>query len=149
MFPISQIIAPTDFSEPAAQGLKAAIEMASKFNAKLMLIHVVDTVPSISGTHLMSGANAVQMLEQMQANARKHVENLIQSEVPDQIPCEYRVVSGKPADEIIRLSEELNADLIVIATHGYSGMERFIFGSVAERVMRKAQCPVLSVRTRQ
>ncbi len=148
MFPIKQIIAPTDFSEPAGQGLQAAIEMASKFDARLMLIHVVDTVPTISGTHLMSGANAVQMQEQMQDNARKHIENLIRSEVPEQIPCEYKIVSGKPADEIIRLCQEASADLIVIATHGYSGMERFIFGSVAERVMRKAECPVLSIRPR-
>ena len=147
MFPIKKVLSPTDFSEAARHGLKAAVEMAVHHEAELLLLHVIESIPQMSGTFSMSGAQAVQMVEAMRQEAQKQMEELVSSSVPADLRCDARVVQGgRPAEEIARQADEANADVIVIATHGYSGFNRFLFGSVADRVVRTAKCPVLTIR---
>jgi nucleotide-binding universal stress UspA family protein len=145
MFPLRKIVSPTDFSEASQFGLKAAIEMAEKFEAELIVVHVIASVPVIAGTYSMSGAHAVDLVESMQTEARRQMDRLLES-IPDALRCDVRLIQGQPAEEITRLAAQEKADIIVIATHGYSGFNRFLFGSIAERVVRTATCPVLTIR---
>ncbi len=155
MFQIKKIMCPTDFSEPARMGLLAGIEMVEKFSAELILVHVIAPIPMIVGTYSLTGAHLPQvagtqypeMLQQMEVGASKAMNDLVQSVVPPHIHPAQHILQGRPADEIIQLAEKESSDLIVIATHGHSGIDRFLFGSVTERVMRKAHCHVLAVRT--
>jgi len=87
------------------------------------------------------------MLQQMEAGAGKAMSDLVNSVVPTHIHTVQHIAQGRPADEIVYLAEKESADMIVIATHGHSGIDRFLFGSVTERVMRKAHCHVLTIRT--
>ncbi len=155
MFQIKKVICPTDFSEPARQGLLAGIEMVEKFSAELIMVHVIAPIPMIVGTYSLTGAHLPQvagtqypeMLQQMETGAGKAMNELIQSVVPPHIHPVQHILQGRPAEEIIHLAESESADLIVIATHGHSGLDRFLFGSVTERVMRKAHCHVMAIRT--
>jgi universal stress protein A len=146
MFPIKKVLNPTDFSTAAKHGLRAAIEMAVHLEAELLLVHVIESSPQMSGTFSMSGARAVQMVEALQEESRKQMEKLVSTSVPTDLRCDVRILQGRPAEEIVRLAADEHADVIVIATHGYSGFNRFLFGSVADRVIRTAQCPVLTIR---
>ncbi|RJQ71920.1 MAG: universal stress protein [Desulfobacteraceae bacterium] len=146
MFPVKKILSPTDFSKPSQYGLNAAIEMATQYEAELLLVHVIASIPFIAGTYSMSGARSVQMVEAMQEEASNQMEKLVASTIPDHLRCDARVIQGQPAEAIVRLAKEEDVGLIVIATHGYSGFNRFLFGSVAERVVRTAHCPVLTIR---
>jgi nucleotide-binding universal stress UspA family protein len=155
MFQIKKIICPTDFSEPARMGLLAGIELAEKFSAELILAHVIAPIPMIAGTYSLSGAHLPQvagtqypeMLQQMEVGAAEAMNDLINSVVPVHLHPVQHILQGRPADEIVHLAEKESADLIVIATHGHSGIDRFLFGSVTERVMRKAPCHVMAIRS--
>ena len=81
----------------------------------------------------------------MQESAERTLKNLTQQKMLQDISVRTMVISGKPAYEIVNLATEENADIIVIATHGESGWQRFLFGSVTEKVIRMALCPVLTV----
>jgi nucleotide-binding universal stress UspA family protein len=120
--------------------------MAVHLQAELLLVHVIESMPQMSGTFSMSGARVVQMMEAMQQESRNQMEKLVTSSVPADLHCDARIVQGRPAEEIVRLAADEHVDVIVIATHGYSGFNRFLFGSVADRVVRTAQCPVLTIR---
>jgi nucleotide-binding universal stress UspA family protein len=151
MLPLKRILVPTDFSEPAQEALKTAVEFAEHFSALLLLVHVVPPVP-VPYQPLVSPAPAFDITayledltkiskETLQAHAEKHV--------PPEIERTLSASAGDPASEILRLSQDLEADLIVIATHGRGGWQRFLFGSVAEKVVRLAPCPVLVVHAPQ
>ena len=139
MLPIKKIVCPTDFSDPAHEGLKAATELAEHFQAELMVVNVVSPI----GFHLPT------VMEEMQTAAEKSMTDLISKRVPKAVQTRSIVIQGKPADEIVKLADEKDADLIVIATHGESGWQRFLFGSVTEKVVRMTSCPVLTVHQPQ
>jgi nucleotide-binding universal stress UspA family protein len=120
MFPVKTVLCPTDFSEPSQEALKIARELASQVGAGLLLVHVVPVLPA-----LPNDPNYVL-------------------KVP-----EYERLLHQDADEIVRIAEIEKADLIVIATHGTTGWRRFMFGSVADKVVRLAKCPVLTIRNPQ
>lgn len=146
MFPLKRIIAPTDFSEPSVEGLRNAIELAEKFNAELTIVYVIEP-PVWSGlAYSPTGYNPPDITESLKEEATKNMDKLRSELVPEHVPCHLLILEGKPADQVVRLSIEQAANLIVIATHGYSGFHRFVFGSVTERVVRTATCPVLTIR---
>jgi nucleotide-binding universal stress UspA family protein len=147
MLPIKKIISPTDFSEPSNKGLEAALEMAEHFGAELVVIHVIAPLPVMGEASAIAGYHSPTVMEELNTETRKLMEKLIAEKISNRVPSRSHIVSGKPADEIVRLArQEESADLIVIASHGASGFDRLIFGSVAERVIRKAELPVLVVR---
>lgn len=146
MLPLRKIMWPTDFSEPADEGLKIGLELADRFSAEMMLVHVVAPMPIMYGTAAPTGFHIPSVLEEMQASAQKSLEEIRQAKIPDEIQARTFVVNGKPAHEIVRLAAQEKADIIVIPTHGESGWQRFVFGSVAEKVVRLADCPVLTIR---
>jgi nucleotide-binding universal stress UspA family protein len=150
MFPIKKILGPTDFSEASRYGLRAAIEAAENLGAELIIVHV-NVKPIILGTHVKSEVQSkVNMLmESLQPEVRQHLDKLIAELVPQKLCCNVRLVEGQPAEEITRLAKQEGADMIVMATHGHSGFNRFMSGSVAEKVVRMAHCPVLTVRPQE
>ena len=148
MLPIKKIVCPTDFSDPAHEGLKAATELAEHFQAELIVVNVVAPVPVVSGAAPI-GFHLPTVMEEMQTAAEKSMTDLISKRVPKAVQTRSIVIQGKPADEIVKLADEKDADLIVIATHGESGWQRFLFGSVTEKVVRMTSCPVLTVHQPQ
>lgn len=146
MFPLERIVCPTDFSEPSLLGLRNAVELAEKYNAELTIVHVIEP-PVWSGlSYSPTGFNPPDITQSLKEESAKNLSKLQSELVPGNVPCRLLTLEGKPADQIVRLSNEQSANLIVIATHGYSGFHRFVFGSVTERVVRTASCPVLTIR---
>jgi universal stress protein A len=151
MLPIGKIVCPTDFSEPSYVALQTADELASHFSAELLLIHVVSPVPvyqtPITPTASSSSAGFVDSYQQeLEVYARKLLEQIAQERLTEGTESRTRVCLGDAANEIVETATDEDADLIVIATHGLTGWRRFMFGSVAEKVVRVAQCPVLTIR---
>ncbi len=151
MLPIRKILCPTDFSEPAYKGVEAGAELAEKLSARLILAHVVTPPLLPVGAHPAAGVagegqRTPLLLDERQAQARAEMQELLDKRIPDHLESATHILFGRPADEIVRLAEEEDVDLIVIATHGQTGWGRIFFGSVAEKVVRLAECPVLTVK---
>ncbi len=147
MLPVKRILVPTDFSEPAQEAFRAAVELAQHFSAQLLLVHVVPPVP-VPYQPLVSSAPAFDItsyLQELVKASKETLQTYASEHVPQGVPATTSVAAGDPAFEILRLAKELESDLIVIATHGHGGWRHFLFGSVAEKVVRQAPCPVLVV----
>jgi universal stress protein A len=151
MLPIRKIVWPTDFSEPSYQALKAADELASHFSSELILVHVVTPIPlHPTGMAAEAGASSTGFVasyqQELELYAKKSLDQIILERISEGIESRAQVCLGDAANEIVGTAADEGADLIVIATHGLTGWRRFMFGSVAEKVVRLAQCPVLSIR---
>lgn len=143
MIPIKKILCPTDFSEPSYVGFQSAHELAEHFSAELILIHVV---PHIYFYPLHgAGISLDTYLEEVVNASRNSLEELAKNRVSPDLQVETIVLQGNPADQIVETAGSKKVDLIVTATHGWTGWRRFMFGSVAERVLRTAECPVMTV----
>jgi nucleotide-binding universal stress UspA family protein len=145
--PLKRILCPTDFSEPAKLAVQTAVELARHFSALLLLVHVVPPYP-VPYQPLISPAPAFDVdayLKELVNAAHHTLQNHAEELVPPEVPKTLSVSAGDPAYEILRMAEELEADLIVIATHGRGGWRRYLFGSVADKVVRQAKSPVLVV----
>lgn len=143
--PTSKILFPTDFSEGALSALPYAVDYARSCGAKLVLLHVVYDIATASGLYVPH-ISVDEMYRELEANARKQLENFGAELRQDIKNVEYVVLRGVPYEEILRFAKENGIDLIVIGTHGRKGLDRFLFGSTAEKVVRYAHCPVLTVR---
>jgi len=142
---IKRILFPTDFSDGALNALPYALDMAKSYGAKLYLLHVIYDIATSSGLHIPH-ISVDEMYKELDASARKELEKfgLEQRRVLKDV--EHAVIRGVPYEEILKFAQEKNIDLIVIGTHGRKGLDRVLFGSTAERVVRNASCPVLTVR---
>ena len=147
MLPLKRIVCPTDFSEPADEGLKIAKELATQFSAEMLLVHVVAPLPAMHGGVAPTGFHIPAVLEEFEGSAKNSLEEIRREKLPAEIKARTFVILGRPAHEIVALAEQEKADIIVIATQGESGWQRFVFGSVAEKVVRHAECPVLTIRS--
>lgn len=153
LLPITRILWPTDFSEPSYQALNNAIELCEHFSAELVAVHVVPEIPRITPlagvedeTALLS--SGLEKYEQeLHKAARQKLQEAIRQRLPKEIKSSVIITRGDPACEIVRVAEDERASLIVIATHGLSGWRQLTFGSVAERVVRVANSPVLTIRS--
>ena len=145
VLPIKKVVCPTDFSDPSYEGLKAAKEFAEHFSAELILVHVIFPGPIVPGV-AEPGFHIPAALKAMQETAEKTLADLKQRKMLSDISVRTKVISGKPAYEIVNLADEEKADIIVITTHGESGWQKFLFGSVTEKVIRMATCPVLTIQ---
>jgi len=147
MLPFRTILAPTDFSDPSTYGVQAAKELARRERAECILIHVVAPVRAIppSGPPAHSGLEMSGVMQELEASARSSLDDMVASMIAEGIRARGMVVQGTPAEEIATAAETEKADVIVIATHGWTGWRRFVFGSVAEKMVRLASCPVLTI----
>ena len=142
---IRRILFPTDFSERAEAAWEYAQTVASAFNAEIHLLHVLqEPVTMLPESALAVAPPAVNMPELMEA-AEQGLERISQS--TSNSVTNRSVVSGPPAEEIVRYARDAGVDLIVLGTHGRTGLAHVLLGSVAEKIVRKAPCPVLTVRS--
>ena len=142
---IERILFPTDFSEGASHALHYAADLAKTYNAKLHILHVIYDFTKATGSHVPH-ISADELYKEMDVWAKKEIDRSSMEETRGLPGVEKTVLEGIPYEEIIKFAEKEKADIIVIGTVGRSGLERFIFGSTAERVVRRAPCPVLTVR---
>jgi len=141
---IKTILFPTDFSQGARAAMDHAVSLARDYQATLSLLYVIQDI-SIAEWYIPSSLSMNDLVEDMQKSAWKEMDRWA-GEVPAGVKTEKMVVRGVPFVEIIRTAKEKNADLIVIGTHGRTGIDHMLFGSTAEKVVRKSPCPVLTVR---
>jgi nucleotide-binding universal stress UspA family protein len=144
---LKKILAPIDFSPASKNALKYALRFAEEFGAELTLLNVLETAPA---TSFVAIPGAVAFAEIDFSGAEKNLRSLIASvraETAERPHWTLRV--GVPSHEIVEAAKEEDVDLIVIATHGYTGWKHFCIGSTAERVARAAPCPVLVVREKE
>jgi nucleotide-binding universal stress UspA family protein len=146
MLPIKKICCPTDFSEPSHEALKVACEMATHFAAELILVHVVTPIPVIPIHDDPTSFNLPLYEKEIEQSAVKALSKIQQEKVSQSIRSRTAVIQGDPATQIVNLADTENMDMIIIATHGFTGWRKFMFGSVTEKVIRYANCPVLSIR---
>jgi len=145
MYDIKKILVPVDFSDYSKIALKHAVNFAQRFNSKLFLIYVIE--PMVYPTDFSIGQIAIPAVENnLTSRAEEELQNLVKNEIAGKLESEVIIKSGKPFMEIIECAGEMDADLIIIATHGHTGVEHLLFGSTAEKVVRKAPCPVLTLR---
>ena len=137
------ILVPIDFSANSLRGLDQALAMARQFSANIEVVHVVpDTVPAE-----LSHIGIVLLEKRMAAEAQKKLEQIARKH-PD-FALTTHVLRGSVAFSIVRLAATRKVDLIIAATHGYTGLKHTLLGSVAERIVRHAPCPVLTVHQTQ
>lgn len=145
MLPLSRVLCPSDFSEPSRQAAKIAVELAKHFGAQLCLVNVVPIRPLLP--HEAGFPFAVSEHEKLlQAHADEKLRRLAEQITAEGVNVRTILGRGDAADEIVRIAQKQNADIIVIATHGMTGWRRVVFGSVAEKVVRLATTLVLTTR---
>jgi nucleotide-binding universal stress UspA family protein len=142
---IKRILFPTDFSEGALNALPYAIDLAKSYGAKLHLLHVVYDIATASGLYVPH-ISVDELYKELDTSAQKELEKFGATAKKDIKDVEYTVIRGVPYEEILKFAQEKNIDLIIIGTHGRKGLDRVLFGSTAERIVRNALCPVLTVR---
>ena len=146
MIRLTKILVPTDFSDFSKHALRYGCEFARRFSAELTLLNVVEDVyPLIPEPGMMLPATG-EYLDALQESAWKSLENLPAADWSGGLTINRQVLVGTPFVEIVRYAREQNIDMIVIGTHGRTGLAHALMGSVADKVVRKALCPVLTVR---
>ena len=146
MIEINRILYATDFSELSEWALGYAMYLARKCSAQLHCVHVVDDSYQYWLTLDAAAIPAGPPVEQLAEAAEKQLAEFVASKVPAELTAVKKIVRGRPFVEIIRYAREKKVDIIVMGTHGHSGLTHILMGSVAEKVVRKSPCPVLTIR---
>lgn len=142
IFELRRILAPVDFSKPSRQGIATAVTLAQQFGSQLAVAYI--TRRNRPDSHI--AAEQLGLTFDTRLEGREKLAEFIEHEVPGDLQATPIVADGVPFDEIAKAATQWKADLIVISTHGYTGLRHALLGSTAERVVRHAPCPVLVVR---
>ncbi len=145
---VRRILVPIDFSASGAPALDWAETLASSYDACLVLLHVLEDFKPMEPYEVAFGNLIDEVLPQLEEHARNELERTAASFAGKGLQTETHVEHGRPADGILDFAARQDVGLIVLASHGRTGLERLLLGSVAARVMRSAPCPVLIVRPR-
>lgn len=150
---IKSILTPIDFSENSQIIADAAIYVAGKFKAKLFFVFVVQDFEDYTG-FMTPPVNMLNLKEEIFESAEQQMNSFIEEKDKEctdvGIPSvEAKILTGDIAEEIMQYSRVNNCDLIIMGTHGYKGFERIIFGSVADKVVKNACCPVMTINPYQ
>ena len=144
---LQKILLPTDFSGCANYALPYASQIARATGATIICVHVVEPiVPAVGYTGLAEPMPVADISGQLEDSAERQLPKLTECEECEGLDVEEVIVHGDAAAEIVRVAAEREVDLIVISSHGRTGLGRMIFGSTAEAVVRRATCPVLVVK---
>ncbi|MFO1022667.1 MAG: universal stress protein [Planctomycetales bacterium] len=142
MIKIKTILLPTDFSQASQEAARYALELARKFQARLLLLNVIEDpvlfLPMLDSFPLPTN-------EQMETYTEERLENFLSAEERGEVEVQLFWAHGRPFEEIVAFGARRKVDLIVMGTHGRGAAAHLILGSVAENVVRKAKCPVLTV----
>jgi len=143
-----RVLHPTDFSRASSAAFTRALDEARASRGQLMLVHALAPVIPISGEGYVSPSTYQQMTEAGRAWAQKHMNRLLARARKAAVRARGQLVEGVAHEAIVRAARRHRADVIVMGTHGRTGVARFFLGSVAARVTATAPCPVLTVRGR-
>ena len=143
---LRKILVPIDFSEYSKKALHYAIPFARQFNAKIYLLYVVE--PTIYPADFSFGQIGMPNVEnELRVKGEQELQELITNEIKGVVLSEALVKVGLPFVEVVSFAKDEGIELIIVATHGHTGVEHILFGSTAEKIVRKAPCPVLVVRS--
>lgn len=145
MKPFTKILAAIDFSENSESAFEYALTLARQFNAELTIIHVINEPVDLRGFYVPH-ISFEQLETEIEESAVKMMEDFCSKKLGSFTNFKTTIVSGIPYDEITTTAVRIEASLIVLGTHGRTGLDHILFGSTAERVVRSATCPVLTVR---
>ena len=149
MIALKNILLATDFSEPSGAALEYAKSLAEAFGASVHVLHVLEDLAAHAWTTEVYVAALPGVHEEMERQARERLETVFTAEERARYRAHPELRTGSPFVEIVRYAREQQIDLIVMGTHGRGPIAHMLLGSVAERVVRKAPCPVLTVRQAQ
>jgi nucleotide-binding universal stress UspA family protein len=149
MITLGRILVPTDFSEPARAALLYAAALAEKFGGELVLLHVVQDLTVFLPRDVTGMPSALPPADEMNAAVRDGLTRFVQTSGLGQGVPRQEVREGAPHAQITAFAREAGVDLIVMGTHGRGGLSHMLLGSVTEKVVRTAPCPVLTVREHQ
>lgn len=141
----TKILTAIDFSENSDCAFDYALTLATQFNAELTIIHVINEPVDLRGFYVPH-ISFEQLEKEIEESAIKMMENFCSSKLGTFSNYKTAIVTGIPHDEITSTAAKIEASLIVLGTHGRTGLDRILFGSTAEQVVRSASCPVLTVR---
>ncbi len=150
MFPFKKILCPTDFSEAALCGVKMAREMALRFESEVILLNVHKPIPHLPSPRMEASDITFDISSYEKAVILDAQHSL--AEIRDEFlegvsKTKLKVHIGHPSKGILHVAEEEGVDAIFMATHGRTGLSKIMFGSTAQRVLRRATCPVMSIRS--
>lgn len=140
MLPIKNILHPTDFSERSESAFRLACSLARDYDAQVLVLHAVPPPVIVYGNGVVP-LEPAGYEERIKEKLQKMQDSVSTAQV------KYKMVDGDPVTEILRTAKEAKSDLVVMGTHGWTGLSRLLMGSVAEGVVRRAPCPVLTVKT--
>ena len=141
---VEKILVPIDFSENSSKLVKSAVFFAEKFGAKLYVVFVMQRLDDYSG-FFVPHMPIAQFEEEMTQSAEKKMNAFVSENLKGAGAHAAKVLSGDIAEEIIRYAETEGVDMIIMGTHGYKGLEKVLFGSVADKVVKTSSCPVLTI----
>ena len=142
---IENILVPVDFSDHSKKAISYAKEIASAYNAQLQLLHIIEE--TLHPAYSLSGKSSVfDLYPNIKEESRKQIEDMLRKSKGPEVSSEIFIKGGHAANDIIEFAKNNSSDLIVIATHGLSGIEHLLLGSVTEKVVRMAPCPVFTVK---
>jgi nucleotide-binding universal stress UspA family protein len=145
---VQHILAPTDFSEYSKKAVASALEWAKKFAAKLSILHVIELPPYPVEGYAPPSLTAT-FLEDLERQASQELAQIVPEAESAGVEVARLVTVGSPYRKIVDMAEAEQVDLIVMATAGRTGISHLVMGSIAERVVRTASCPVLTIRPRE
>jgi nucleotide-binding universal stress UspA family protein len=145
MKPIRTILFATDFSESSDYAFQYADSLARQYEARLILVHVINEPVDLRGFYVPH-ISFDKLEEEIEEGARKMMDKFCRANLRDFENYETCILPGIPYDEIIKKGVEAGADLIVMGTHGRTGLDHMLFGSTAEKIVRKSPIPVLTIR---
>ncbi len=142
---IKTILFATDFSESSDYAFEYALSLAKKFEARLILMHVINEPVDLRGFYVPH-ISFDKLEEEVEQGAKKMMEKFCRAHLGEYANYETVIVPGIPYDEVIKKAKASAADLIVMGTHGRTGLDHVLFGSTAEKVVRRSAVPVMTVR---
>jgi nucleotide-binding universal stress UspA family protein len=142
------ILFASDFSEGSDFAFQSALSLARKFDSKLIIIHIINEPVDLRGFYVPH-ISFDKLEEEIEQGAEKLMEKFCRTNMHDFNNFETYVLPGIPYDEIIKKAVEFNANLIVLGTHGRTGLDHVLFGSTAEKVVRKSPIPVMTIRIQE
>ncbi len=145
MKPFTKILTAIDFSENSESAFDYALTLAANFDAELTIIHVINEPVDLRGFYVPH-ISFVELEKEIEESAARMMAEFCAARLGDFSNYKTEIITGIPHEEITATASRINASLIVIGTHGRTGLDRILFGSTAERVVRSAACPVLTVR---
>ena len=144
---LQRIMVPLDLSDHSRKALTYAAKFAEQFGAELELVHVV--TPVIYAEGMVLPAAMENLDRETESHARKELAELAAAHQSGSVEVKTTVLSGTPYDEIVNHARAQQTDLLLITTHGRTGLEHFLLGSTAEKILRHAPCPVMVVRDKE